>query len=133
MKLQVNQLDSCKTEVAVEIEANLCKEDYEVVCRKYILQSRVPGFRPGKAPRRVVQQRYRDSIRSDFVEGAIRKYLQEAIQTESLSPISSPEVTEVKYAEGKPLMFKASFEVLPTIEISNYKGLEVEQVSIDVS
>ncbi|MCH2693253.1 MAG: trigger factor [Acidobacteriia bacterium] len=133
MKIQVNQLDSCKTEVAVEVEANLCKEDYEVVCRKYILQSRVPGFRPGKAPRNVVQQRYRDSIQSDFVEGAIRKYLQEAIKTESLSPISPPQVTDVNFSEGKPLIFKASFEVLPPIEISKYKGLEVEQVSTDVS
>ena len=133
MKVQVSQPDSCKKEVTVEVEADICQEDYADVCRKYILQARVPGFRPGKAPRSVVQQRYRDSIRSDFVEGGIRKYLQEAIESKSLSPLASPQVTEIKFSEGEPLIFKATFEVLPTIEISNYKGLEVEQVPIDVS
>ena len=132
MKVEVNLLSSCRTELGIEVEAERWKPDYQTVCQKYVRQARVPGFRPGRAPLPIVQQRFGDSIRADFLEAAVRKYFKEAVESESLTPLSLPKIAEVDFAPGQPFTFKATFEVPPALELPNYQGLEVEQVSTEV-
>ncbi len=132
LKVEVNHLSSCKTELAIEVEADLWKPEYDAVCQKYLRQVRVPGFRPGRAPWAIVRQRYGESIRADFLETALRKYFREAAQSESLAPLSPPVVGEVAFSPGQPLSFKATFEVPPSLELPTYRGLEIEQVSAEV-
>ena len=132
MKVEVNRLNSCKTELAIEVEAERWKPDYEAICQKYLRQARVPGFRPGRAPLPIVQQRFGDSIRADFLDAALHKYFREAVESESLTPLSPPAVTEVTFSPGRPFSFKATFEVPPSLELPNYKGLEIEQVPAEV-
>ena len=132
MKVEVNLLSSCRTELGIEVEAERWKPDYQTVCQKYVRQARVPGFRPGRAPLPIVQQRFGDSIRADFLEAAVRKYFKEAVESESLTPLSLPKIAEVDFAPGQPFTFKATFEVPPALELPNYEGLEVEQVPTEV-
>ncbi len=132
LKVEVNPLSSCKTELGIEVEAERWQPDYQAVCQKYLRQARVPGFRPGKAPLPIVQQRFRDSIRADFLDAAVRKYFTEAVESNSLSPLSLPRIADVDFAPGQPFTFKATFEVPPALELPDYKGLEVEQVPTEV-
>ena len=133
MKVEVNLLSSCKTELGIEVEAERWRPDYQAVCQKYLRQSRVPGFRPGRAPLPIVQQRYGDSIKADFLEAAVRKYFKEAVESESLTPLSLPKIADVDFAPGQSFTFKATFEVPPALELPNYEGLEIEQVPTDVT
>jgi len=132
LKVEVNLLSSCRTELSIEVEAERWKPDYQAVCQKYLRQARVPGFRPGRAPLPIVQQRFGDSIRADFLEAAVRKYFKEAVESESLKPLSLPKIAEVDFAPGQSFTFKATFEVPPALELPNYKGLEIEQVPAEV-
>ncbi len=132
LKIEVNRLSSCKTELAIEVEADHWKPDYDAVCRNYLRQVRVPGFRPGRAPLAIVRQRYGQSIRADFLGTALRKYFREAAESKSLAPLSPPVVGEVVFSPGQPLAFKATFEVSPSLELPTYKGLEIERVSAEV-
>ena len=133
MKVEVNLLSSCKTELGIEVEAERWRPDYQAVCQKYLRRSRVPGFRPGRAPLPIVQQRYGDSIKADFLEAAVRKYFKEAVESESLTPLSLPKIADVDFAPGQSFTFKATFEVPPALELPNYEGLEIEQVPTDVT
>lgn len=133
MKVEVNLLSSCRTELGIEVGAERWEPDYRAVCQKYLRKARVPGFRPGRAPLPIVQQRYRDSIRADFLEAAVRKYFKEAVESESLAPLSLPKIADVDFAPGQPFTFRATFEVPPALELPNYKGLEVEQVPTEVT
>ena len=132
MKVEVNLLSSCRTELGIEVEAERWKPDYQAVCQKYLRQARVPGFRPGRAPLPIVQQRFGDSIRADFLEAAVRKYFKEAVESESLTPLSMPKIADVEFAPGQPFAFKATFEVPPALELPDYQGLEIEQVPAEV-
>lgn len=128
----MNLLSSCRTELGIEVEAERWQPEYRAVCQKYLRQARVPGFRPGRAPLPIVQQRFGDSIRADFLEAAVRKYFKEAVESESLTPLSLPKIAEVDFAPGQPFSFKATFEVPPALELPNYQGLEVDQVPTEV-
>ncbi len=128
MKVEVISLNPCKRELDVEVAAEDWKEEYVAVCNQFQRKARVPGFRPGRAPLPLVKQRYKDSIKEEFTEKSLRNYLIEALHEKSLSPLDAPKVKDFEFEEGRPLKFKAEFEILPPLEIDNYKGVEIEQV-----
>ena len=128
----MNLLGSCRTELGIEVEAERWQPEYRAVSQKYLRRARVPGFRPGRAPLPIIQQRFGDSIRADFLEAAVRKYFKEAVESESLMPLSLPKIAEVDFAPGRPFSFKATFEVPPALDLPDYRGLEVEQVPTEV-
>ena len=80
----------------------------------------------------IVLQRFKNEIREDFVEAAVQKHLLEAIKAEKLAPLDHPHVHDLSYNEGQPLKFTAEFEVLPELNLSNYRGLEIERVPVEV-
>ncbi len=132
MKTEVNQISPCKREVHVEVPPENLKDEYNLLCERYRQKAKVPGFRPGKAPLSVVLRHYRASLREDFLEHAVQNHLLKALEGENLSPLGTPKVQELKYEDGGTLSFSASFEVLPKLEISNYRGLEVQRILPEV-
>ncbi|HET8627821.1 MAG TPA: trigger factor [Thermomicrobiales bacterium] len=99
--------------------------------RKVVQQVRLPGFRPGKAPRRIVEQLLGREI---LIEQADRDLLdplyQQALEREDLRPVSDPDV-EIYQAE--PLAFKVTVQVYPTVEPGNYQGVRVEPRHVEVT
>jgi len=132
LKIEVKSIDSCKKELVIEVEAETLKEEYDSVCQKFLKHARVPGFRPGKAPLSLIKRRYKEAISEDFLEAAVQKHFLAAVKSENLSPLQSPHIHDLSYSEGQPLQFKAVFEILPKLEISNYKGLEIERILPEV-
>lgn len=132
MKVEVTQKSACKREVSIEVEADELKESYAAVCSRYQRQARVPGFRKGKTPLSIILQRFKNEIREDFLESSVQKYFAEAIRAQGLHPLDKPHLHNLSYSEGQPLKFAAEFEVLPHLEISDYKGLEIERVPVEV-
>ena len=133
MEIEVKSINSCKKELIIEVEAEALKEDYNSVCHKFLKHARVPGFRPGKAPMALIKQRYKEAIREDFLEAAVQKHFLVAVRSEKFSPLQSPHIHDLSYSEGQPLRFKAAFEILPNLEISNYKGLVIERILPEVT
>ncbi len=114
------------------MDAEELKEEHTAICNRYQRQARVPGFRRGKTPLPLVLQRFKNEIREDFLEAAVNKHFLEAIKAEKLNPLDRPHIHDLAYAEGQPLKFVAEFEVLPQLIISNYKGLEIDRIPVDV-
>lgn len=132
MKVEVVNKNSCQRAVSIEVEPESLKTDYSAICSKYQRQARVPGFRQGKTPVSLILQRFKNEIREDFLEAAVQKYLLEAIKQEKLQPLDHPHVHDLTYSDGEPLKFTAEFEVLPELNLSNYRGLEIERVPVEV-
>jgi trigger factor len=125
--------DSCLREVQVEVPADVVTTQTETVVRKYTKLARVPGFRKGKVPASVVRQRFAEELKSEVAEALVPQYFREETEKQGLKPISQPRVTDLHIHEGEPLRFKATFEVLPEIEMSGYKDVEVEHKDTSVS
>ena len=88
-------------------------------------RARLQGFRPGKAPASLVRQKFAAEIRQKVLESLVPKFLQKQLEAENLRVVGTPDVTDVHFHDGHPLRFKSSFEVVPEIELENYKGVEV--------
>ena len=125
--------EQCKREVAVEVPAEVVAKERDKVLRKYQRLARIPGFRAGKAPTKLIETNFKDDIRSELLETLLPKYLRQEVEKQRLAPISQPYVDDIDLAEGKPLRFKATFEVMPSFEVKDYKGLKADKKDIKVT
>lgn len=86
---------------------------------------RIPGFRPGKAPRAVLMQRYAREIQTDVAEQLVDRHFWKAAQEAGALPISRPALEKLDLKEGSDAVFKAQFDVAPVVELPDYKTLQL--------
>jgi trigger factor len=116
-----------RREIQVEIPSDIVSRETENVIKKMQNVARLPGFRRGKVPSTVIKQRFAEEIKSEVVESLIPRYFQQEAEKQKLVPVSQPRVTDLHIADGEPLRFKATFEILPEIEVSGYQELRIEK------
>ena len=124
---------SCERELAVEVPADVVQKETDALVQQFSKHARLPGFRRGKVPPSVIRARFAEDIRSEVVEKLVPKFFREQVEKQGLTVVSQPKVTDLKIEEGQPLRFKATFEVLPPIEVSGYKEVRAEKPEISVS
>jgi trigger factor len=123
----------CTREVEIEVPADEITRNYQAVTKRYKKMARIPGFRAGKVPESLIRGRFAEQIRQDVMEAVLPEHFRTAIAERQLKPISQPQVTKIDLEEGKPLRFKAAFEVLPEISIDGYQDVKVEKPSADLT
>jgi trigger factor len=96
-------------------------------------RAKLPGFRPGKAPASLIRKQFAGDIRQQVLEKLIPDHLQKQFEAENLQVVGTPDVSDVHLHEGEPLRFKATFEVVPQIELGEYKNVEVPYHDPEVS
>jgi trigger factor len=122
-----------KREISVEIPAADVARETESQIARYQKSARLPGFRAGHVPASIIRQRFGDSLKSDVAEALIPKYFRREAEKQGLIPVSQPRVTDLHMHDGEPLRFKASFEVLPEIQVQGYKELRADKPEINVT
>jgi len=132
VKTQVKKLDGTKRELHVEVEGDVITNKFEDVFKKIGQEAKVPGFRPGHAPRDVLEKHYSAQARQQALKELIPEVYNQAIEKEGLDVIDLPDIYDVKF-EGKSLIFKAAVEVAPEIKLINYKGMRVEYKKIEAA
>ena len=124
---------STKREIEVEIPQEEVSRETEVLIQKYQKLARIPGFRRGHVPASIIRQRFSQDIQNDVIDALVPKYFRKETERLGVIPISQPRVTELQSPEGKPLHFKASFEVMPEIKVEGYKELRADHPEISVA
>jgi trigger factor len=129
MKTELIDVSPTRKEIKIEIEPAEIRDAYDRISREYSKAAKVPGFRPGHAPTSVVRTRYKSEIRSEVLRELLPDAVNSAIDEHSLSAIGEPDVqldnTEaLEHLGDQPLTVKVGLEVLPNIELKEYKGLE---------
>ena len=122
-----------KREISVEIPADEVARETESQIRRYQKSARLPGFRAGHVPASIIRQRFGEGIKSDVAEALIPKYFRKEADKQGLIPVSQPRVSDLHIHDGEPLRFKATFEVLPAIQVEGYKELRAEKPEITVA
>jgi trigger factor len=122
-----------KREISVEIPAADVARETESQIARYQKSARLPGFRAGHVPASIIRQRFGEGIKSDVAEALIPKYFRREAEKQGLIPVSQPRVTDLHMHDGEPLRFKASFEVLPEIQVEGYKELRADKPEITVT
>jgi trigger factor len=122
-----------KREIQVEIPADEVARETETLIQKYQKLARIPGFRTGHAPASIIKQRFAEGIKSDVVDALVPRFFRKEADKLGLTPVSQPQVTDLHVHDGEPLRFKASFEVMPTIRVEDYKELRADKPDTSVT
>jgi len=122
-----------KREISVEIPAAEVVRETELQIVRYQKSARLPGFRAGHVPASIIRQRFGDGLKNDVIETLVPKYFRREAEKQGLIPVSQPRVTDLHIHDGEPLTFKASFEVLPEIQVEGYKDLRADKPEITVA
>jgi trigger factor len=123
----------CTREVEIEVPADEITRNYQAVTKRYKKMARIPGFRAGKVPESLIRSRFAEQIRQDVMEAVLPEHFRTAIAERQLKPISQPQITKIDLEEGKPLHFKAAFEVIPEFSIDGYQDVKVEKPSAELT
>jgi trigger factor len=118
---------TCKKELLIEIPAEVVRREADTVTAQYAKAVHIPGFRPGHAPKSLVERRFREDIRGEVVQTLLPRFFEDVVKDQKLSVVGRPRFEDLKFEQDQPLTCKATFEVIPEIELKNYKGLEVEE------
>ena len=129
---EANKKDT-KREISVEIPADEVTRETESQIRRYQKSARLPGFRAGHVPASIIRQRFGEGIKSDVAEALIPKHFRREAEKQGLVPISQPRVSDLHIHEGEPLRFKATFEILPEINVEGYKELRADKPEIAIT
>ena len=109
----------------IEIPPEVVKKRLDAVAIQLQRRVRLPGFRPGKAPVSLIQQKFRDDIRSEVLQELVPEYVRVRAQEQNWEPVGYPSVTDVQFADDTALRFKATVEVLPEFQLENYEDMSV--------
>jgi trigger factor len=127
MKTEFTEVSETRKQLSFEIPPDVVEAEIDRVARSYTRTARVPGFRPGKVPARVVRQRYKDQILHDVAHDLIPRLVGDAMRERGLEPVATPDIKDVVLEEGRPMTFQADFETLPAIDPGEYTGLSLQK------
>jgi trigger factor len=131
MKTELKILEGAKRQIEVEVTGDAVKNKFEDVFKKIGQEAKVKGFRPGHAPRAMLEKEFSGLAHEHVLRELIPEIYQQAMEQEKLDAVDLPQITDVKL-ERDFISFKAQFEVQPEIAIGEYKGIKLEYKKIEV-
>lgn len=133
MDVSIEHSEGLSRRLSVELPAEQLQTAYDKRIRQMGQRAKVPGFRPGKAPQKVLAQRYGDAARAEAVEELLRTSYPEALKQVELQPAGYPTFDVQTETVGEPLKYTASFEVFPEFELTGLDKIKVERPAVDVT
>jgi trigger factor len=119
--------------VRVEVDAQKVNDAFEEMTKNFQREARLPGFRPGKAPKDMVAKRYETDIQDEVKKKLIPDAYREAVKEQKLDVVGYPDIEEIQFAKGQSLQFAATVETAPEFEMPDYKGLPAKREKGDVT
>jgi trigger factor len=132
MKTEVKKIDGVKREIIICAEGDVVKNKFEDVFKKIGQEAKVKGFRPGHAPRDILEKEFSSLAQEQVLRELIPELYGQAIEKESLQVLDLPQISEVKL-DRLNISFKALVEVTPEIEVKNYRGFKLNYKKITVA
>ena len=133
MNIEIEEVGPCKKLLKFDIPKETIDDEWQKQLKEVSKMAKVPGFRKGKAPRKLLEKNYGDKIMDDVKRAVVSGSYQQAIEENKLSPIGDPDIGNFDLELGKPLKFEITLEVLPTFELGDYKGMKLQRKPVSVT
>ncbi|HJV23647.1 MAG TPA: trigger factor [Holophagaceae bacterium] len=127
MSVNVAQHSATRFSLELSVPAAEVSAAFNEVVSKIAPKVRIPGFRPGKAPKTVLLQKYGQEIHQDVAQQLMERHFWAKAQEAGVMPISQPALEKVELRDGQEATFKAQFDVAPEVPLPEYKGLKVKK------
>ncbi len=132
MQVNIETPSALRRKVTIEVEQDEIKREldhaYNELKRGVVLK----GFRPGRAPRNLLERFFGDQVRGEVIQKLVREYTEKALEENSLKPIVAPEIVTEETDLNKSLKFSATFDLKPEITVKDYEGLKVPESTVEV-
>ncbi|MDI6792509.1 MAG: trigger factor [bacterium] len=126
MKVEIEEKEGCLVDLKVSVEHERVAQEFTKSYKKLVPIARIPGFRPGRAPRHLLERHFGSQVKREVLESLVNDTYKEAVSEANISPACPPEISQINYNQGEPLTFTATLEVIPKISL-DYKGTSIEK------
>lgn len=116
----------CKQKIDITVPVDDVEQETGRIVNELRAKVQLPGFRRGKVPESLIRSRFAAEIRHDLLDSLVPRFLRAEFERNNLDVVGTPEITGVRLEQGEPLTFTAEFEVSPSFDLGDYRGLEVE-------
>jgi trigger factor len=135
MNVNIEEPNSLRRKLTIEVEPDEIKHEldraYNELKRGVVLK----GFRPGHAPRNLLERFFGEQVRGEVVQKLVEEYTKKALEEHDLKPVLAPEIVteQTDLQKDLALKFSATFDLRPTIEVKDYEGLKVPESTVEVT
>src|SRR6266513_332451 len=133
MKVEVEKQPGSVSNLQIELPADEVTREWDAIANSFARFAKIPGYRPGKAPRAVIDKRFRKEIQDELTKKLVSKSYRQAVEQEQLRVASLTNIEDVQFGEDKSMRFRATVVTAPEFELPDYKKIPVQLPDIKVS
>src|SRR5437868_5232028 len=133
MRVEVEKQPDSVSTLQIELPPEQVAKEWNAIADSFARHARIPGYRPGKAPRRVIEAKFRKEIQEELTRKLVSRSYREAIAEKQLRVVSLTNVEDVEIGDDKTMRFRATVITAPEFELPDYKSITVRLPAADVS
>src|SRR5256885_13059196 len=133
MKVEVEKQPGSVSKLQIELPANEVAKEWDAIANSFARFAKIPGYRPGKAPRAVIDKRFRKEIQDELTKKLVSKSYHEAVEQEQLRVASLTNIEDIQFGEDRSMRFRATVVTGPEFELPDYKNIPVHAPETTIS
>jgi len=133
MKVEVEKQPGFVSKLQIELPPEEVRKEWDAIASNFARFAKIPGYRPGKAPRAVIDKRFRKEIQDELTKKLVSKSYHEAVEQEQLRVASLTNIEDIQFGEDKSMRFRATVVTAPEFELPDYKNIPVQLPDTKVS
>ncbi len=133
MKVEVEKQPGSVSKLQIELPHEEVAKEWDAIANSFARFAKIPGYRPGKAPRTVIDKRFRKEIQDELTKKLVSKSYHEAVEQEQLRVASLTNIEDIQFGEDKSMRFRATVVTAPEFELPDYKNISVQLPDAKVS
>ncbi|MEY2550161.1 MAG: trigger factor [Verrucomicrobiota bacterium] len=126
MKVDVETQPPGMATLRIELAPEVVRKEWDAIAKNYSRYARIPGYRPGKAPKEVIERKFRKEIQDELTKALVSKSYHEAIAEKQLRVVSLTDLGDVEFGNDRSMRFRATVVTAPEFELPDYKNIPVE-------
>src|SRR6188508_3199541 len=133
MKIEVENQPHSVATLRIELPPEDVRKEWDAIAGNYARYARIPGYRPGKAPRPVIEKKFRKEIQEELTKKLVSKSYHEAIAQKQLRVVSLTDLGDVEFGEDRSMRFRATVVTAPEFDLPEYRNISVQLPDTAVS
>ena len=126
MKVEVENQPHCVATLKIELPPEQVSKEWDAIANSFAARARIPGYRPGKAPKRVIEAKFRKDIQDELTKKLVSKSYHEAIAEKQLRVVSLTNLEDVEFGDDRSMRFRATVVTAPEFDLPDYKGIPLQ-------
>src|SRR3954466_1711453 len=133
MKVEVENKPESVSTLRIELPPDEVTKEWDAIANSFARFAKIPGYRPGKAPRRVIEAKFRKEIQDELTKKLVSRSYREAIDQKKLRVVSLTNLEDVEFRDDRSIKFRATVVTAPEFDLPEYKSIPVEVAEAEVT